>query len=436
MNRNTNQISIAEYPVPETSSIELQVIADIVSTQSLMQYAGGISEEHFATEDCRNAWRILKQMSESNKTIDLSTFCPNVPQDFANEVMHRSTDTAYTEFRFAGHIDSLKKSSAMRKAYFAAVDILKACNGKDFSADDVLAIPERLAQNLNTIFTADDETQSVAQVIDELKVSLADEQEFPSAKSSHVPTKISYIDEATYGGFGAGNLVILAARPSVGKTAIMLNIARNATCNGYAATIFSLEMTKLELAKRIMLASNEIEPVQMIRGMDWERFDNVAGRYAGTQLFINDSARNIEQICSKIITNHKRGMADIVFVDYLGLINASAPANTPLYQRIGQITCRLKQVAKACSIPVVLLCQLNRQSAEDNRPPQLYDLRDSGNIEQDADIVLMLERAKDADGDKLNMWVRKNRNGKAGMCIQLQPNRTYTDFSETGAFAG
>jgi replicative DNA helicase len=103
-----------------------------------------------------------------------------------------------------------------------------------------------------------------------------------------------------------------------------------------------------------------------------------------------------------------------------------------LSNQIASFTKRLKKVAKACKIPIVLLCQLNRSSASEKRPPQLYDLRDSGSIEQDADIVLMLERAtENLDGRDVNMWVRKNRQGIAGdIKVEIEGNDTFTAFKD------
>lgn len=101
-----------------------------------------------------------------------------------------------------------------------------------------------------------------------------------------------------------------------------------------------------------------------------------------------------------------------------------------LAQAIAEVTKQLKKTAKACGIPIVLLCQLNRTSASENRPPMMHDLRDSGSIEQDADIVLMLEKSADAENE-VNMWVRKNRQGKAGeIKVELVANDTYTSFTD------
>ena len=105
-------------------------------------------------------------------------------------------------------------------------------------------------------------------------------------------------------------------------------------------------------------------------------------------------------------------------------------------QQISNITSELKAVAKRVGIPIVLLCQLNRESAKDGREPQLYDLRDSGSIEQDADVVLMLEQVKNELNTNItpdvNMWIRKNRQYKKEYCITLRPDDSYARFEEIG----
>lgn len=119
----------------------------------------------------------------------------------------------------------------------------------------------------------------------------------------------------------------------------------------------------------------------------------------------------------------------MAFIDYLGLIRADGYGNEKLYQTIGRITGAMKVTAKQAKIPIVLLCQLNRESAKSGRAPELYDLRDSGSIEQDADIVLMLENTEEGD---VNMWVRKNRQGRRDFAVVLSPNGTYSDFTDKG----
>ena len=188
-------------------------------------------------------------------------------------------------------------------------------------------------------------------------------------------------------------------------------------------------MTNDELAQRLLLSSG-VKSVRMMSGqVNWAEIENANAAFDGMPLYMNDSCRSLEDITSDIILGRHQGRCDIAFIDYLGLIQFPSSRMT-LYQAISELTPRLKRVAKECRIPIVLLCQLNRNTEAENRSPQLYDLRDSGSIEQDADIVLMLERAsKTLDDKDVNMWVRKNRQGVAGnVLVGLRANDTFTDF--------
>ena len=216
-----------------------------------------------------------------------------------------------------------------------------------------------------------------------------------------------------------------------GKTAIMLQMAKAAAIAGKAVNLFNLEMTNTELAQRMIFSTGKVTPLQMARGeVIWTDFEVASGQFASKPIYLNDSATTADEIISRITLNSQAGKCDIAFIDYLGLIQMGTKA--PLHQAIAETTKRLKQTAKACRVPIVLLCQLNRASASEKRAPMLYDLRDSGSIEQDADIVLMLERASDnEDARDVNMWVRKNRQGKAGeIKIEIEGNETFTAFRD------
>ena len=165
--------------------------------------------------------------------------------------------------------------------------------------------------------------------------------------------------------------------------------------------------------------------------VDWQSFEVASAQYASKPIYLSDSLFAEDEIIANITLNNQSGKCDIVFIDYLGLV-MYANSKELLSNQIASFTKRLKKVAKACKIPIVLLCQLNRSSASEKRPPQLYDLRDSGSIEQDADIVLMLERAtENLDGRDVNMWVRKNRQGIAGdIKVEIEGNDTFTAFKD------
>ena len=161
-------------------------------------------------------------------------------------------------------------------------------------------------------------------------------------------------------------------------------------------------------------------------------------------LWIDEYARSIDDIEIRLAQAHNQGHADVAYIDYLGLINDGMPNTMPKAQRIGTVTRALKELARVCEIPIVLLCQLNRGSAEGNRPPQLYDLRDSGDIEQDADMVIMLQHLGENEerdnrqageyGEILRLWVRKNRHGRRDWYLFCGIDRFYNYFEQKGWF--
>lgn len=248
-----------------------------------------------------------------------------------------------------------------------------------------------------------------------------------------IATGFPSLDRLTYGGLAAGNLVILAARPSVGKTAFMLQMASTSAEKQIPTLVLSLEMTNVDLAKRLLCSTEYVNSYQMASGeMDWQNFERAKAVLAKKTLYMDEKPSTIEDVCALITKNHHRGQCEIAFVDYLQLMSSTEKAESQNIQ-VGEMTKRLKKLAKALKIPIVLLCQLNRRVASEGRAPQLYDLRDSGSIEQDADIVLMLERKQDAEGNntkEVNMYLRKNREGIKDVTIRCESNDNYTKFFE------
>lgn len=254
-------------------------------------------------------------------------------------------------------------------------------------------------------------------------------------RKGHTPTGFPSLDRATYGGFADGNLIILAARPSVGKTSVGLDIARSMSYNGAKVVFFSLEMTASEIAQKLLLGTDRLTGDDFkgeADALDWDRIEAAGAEAARVNLLIDDRSYTLDEICTQIVLLHSQGKCSAAFVDYLGLVEVSKDTRTPLAIKLATATRRLKMLAKDLGIPVVVLAQLNRESAKDHRSPELFDLRDSGAIEQDANIVLMLEReGNDLESRGVFVWVRKNRSGQAGnFRIDLEANATFSRFTE------
>ncbi|EIQ00875.1 replicative DNA helicase [Opitutaceae bacterium TAV1] len=244
-------------------------------------------------------------------------------------------------------------------------------------------------------------------------------------------------------GMKPDELFILSGRPSCGKTALALNIAENVAMplrgDPVGVLVFSLEMPALALTKRLLATrskvSHEMLKAGLIKrgGAEWARVESVANELRCASLFIDDQpSPTVMEIRAKARRVHMRHGVGLVVVDYLQLVSALDP-KALREQQVAEASRGLKALARELGVPVLVLCQLNRSAERENRAPRLSDLRESGSIEQDADVVLMLSRPKDADdkfqvaGDVMDLFIAKNRNGSVGD-VKLTFMRNITRF--------
>lgn len=429
--RNKPQLSIAEFPVPDTTQDEKRVIADIITSPEIITDARGIlTPEMFSDTDCREAYLTLLGMADKREAIDLVTASNRIGQDFIVKHIIPYTAGAGGVMAPLEHMAVLREKHIRRKVYFSTIELLQEANDPAKTSEELVALGQAYMDKIKDCAGPRKGMQTLADALNNLGEQIQEAQVAQTkGRAVRTTTGFPMLDFLTYGGFNPGNLVILAARPSVGKTATMLQMARAAAGSGKAVNIFSLEMTNTELAQRLLLSTGRVQSLELARGqVEWTNFETAVGSIERMPMYLNDSAYSLDEIVSHITLNRQNGKCDIAFIDYLGLINTTG--NKPQYQILGDITHRLKATAKKLGIPVVLLCQLNRAIESANRPPALHDLRDSGDIEQDADIVLMLERPANYTDNRVNMYLRKNRQGQKDACIPLLPNDSYTNFTE------
>ena len=237
------------------------------------------------------------------------------------------------------------------------------------------------------------------------------------------------LDSLTWG-FQRAEMIVLAARPSMGKTSLALNMAEAAAMprkgEGVATLIFSLEMSAAQLALRMLCSRARInmkllrEGLLSKQGDDQAKIITAADEFSKSPLFIDDSSHlSIMELRAKARRVHARHKLGFIIIDYLQLLSPTDP-RVPREQQVAEASRGLKALAKELNLPVLVLSQLNRASEKENRAPRLADLRESGSIEQDADVVLMLARPKDADekfqvaSDSAELIVAKQRNGPVG----------------------
>ena len=257
-----------------------------------------------------------------------------------------------------------------------------------------------------------------------------------------VPTGYTKLDEKT-SGWQNSDLVIIAGRPAMGKTSFALNLAQNITMGARKRCVFfSLEMTKEQLAERLLASQAGIESQKFRTGEltddEWIRLGNALSSFHDVELYLDDTAAiTVPEI--KSIVRRLKGV-DCILIDYLGLIQSAVHKENRV-QEVSEITRNLKMMAKDLNIPVICCAQLSRgtEGRGKTHTPQLSDLRESGSIEQDADIVMFLyrpdyyrnelseEERDEVDENLTELIVAKNRHGGVGT-IQLTFDKEFTRF--------
>lgn len=252
------------------------------------------------------------------------------------------------------------------------------------------------------------------------------------------------VDRITMG-WQPSDLIILAARPAVGKTAFTLSLALKAAKSGTPAAFFSLEMSRQQLVKRVLATQAEIY-LTTIRNarMDDEQMKHLysAGLrpLSGVPLYVDDTASmTVLQLKSRLRRMVRRYGIKIAFVDYLQLLKSTLGKNANRQQQIGEISRELKIMAKELNIPIIALSQLSREvEKRSNNTPQLSDLREAGDIEQDADIVMFLYGYTEKDiqqdptlGSSIFLKIAKHRNGSLST-IEFLYDKSYQSFADKG----
>jgi len=250
-----------------------------------------------------------------------------------------------------------------------------------------------------------------------------------------LPSGLSNLDSITQG-FQKPDLIIIAGRPSVGKTAFVLNISTNILkYSKLPILFFSLEMSREQILYRLISIESSIEQIRLKTGNlnkdDWRKLNRVLGIISKLPLFVDDNPKiSIPYIRSRIkeiISN--QGRIGLVVIDYLQLVNDSKLGTQNRTQELSFITRSLKIIAREFNLPIILLSQLNRNiENRSEKKPILSDLKESGSIEQDSDLILILYKdIQNNKNHKLNLMVAKHRNGPTGT-IELKFNPKFNQF--------
>jgi replicative DNA helicase len=331
----------------------------------------------------------------------------------------------------AGHAreygEIVHDNAKLRDLLTASYEIQASVLGRDAPARDLVEAAERAVLEVAT----DERQKKIRSIHDILDTETDKLHRLSISKTSltGTPSGFKDIDEKT-GGFQPGNLVVLAARPSMGKSALVANIAENAALAGRPVALFSLEMSESELAQRFIASQAKIPGEDLRRGKvaakEWPRVLNACQKLSDAPLFIDDSSdTGVLEIRAKCRRLHAQmdGGLGLVIVDYLQLMRSEGRIENRV-EAVSQMSRGLKALARELNVPVIALSQLSRQVEQrgGEKKPILSDLRESGAIEQDADLVMFIYREEyyDHDSERPNeadIIIAKHRNGPVGEIV-------------------
>jgi len=358
----------------------------------------------------------VRDLADGNQPVDVVTVQSllrkrdKLPDAGGLEYLTTLPDRAPTGGLSLYHADQLREFYIKRRALSACCEI----EADVYSDKPASAITETLERELNGI--APDNAPREANIRQLVQSAIDDIEEAHrnQGRPAGITTGLADLDRITHG-LRPGQFFVIGARPGVGKTALAANIAEHTTIDCNLPTgIIELEMTAKELTLRLMSARSGIPLDRLLSGNlvegDIAAIASANGQIAKAPLYIADeSGITISQLRAKARRMRRRHNLRLLIVDYLQLIRPSRP-NASRNVEVSEISSSLKALAKELNLPVIALSQLNRDSDADNREPRLRDLRDSGSIEQDADIVGLLHRP-DPEGRQVQLHIAKHRQG-------------------------
>jgi len=440
--------TLRERTPPHAYDAERAVLGGIMlDAEALERLEGSLLSEHFYVDANARIFYIITELAGKGQPVDALTIKDQLEQrgELANiggEAYLAELVTAVpTSANVKHYADIVRERSVLR-------DLLSVCSNvtrevyeeTGRAVNDHLDLAEKnilgIAENFNR------SRPSFSRMSDLMLESYKElEARYAEKKLvTGIPTGFDDLDRMT-AGMQRGDLIIVAGRPSMGKTAFSMNLAQNASIRGDdtgVVAVFSLEMSSQQIAMRMLACEARVDMQHLRTGRfsaeDWRKLAAASGSLAESAIFVDDtpaiSVLEIRSKCRRLKREAKQ--LDLVLIDYVGLMSGRADADNRA-QEISEITRALKALAKELDVPVIALSQLNRSlEARADKRPVMSDLRESGAIEQDADVIMFIYRDevynKKPDNEGLaEIIVAKQRNGPIGD-VKLTFIHKYTRF--------
>ena len=431
---------------PQNIEAEQSVLgAVLIEQSSIAKISDLLNPEDFYREAHRLIYRAVLGLFERSEAIDFITVVDILRRE---NTLEQAGGIAYitslangvpTAANITFHAKIVQEKSLLRRLIAAATDIASMGYAESEEVDRVLDSAEQKILEVATRKASQD-FQPIKEIIFST-LDKIDEMHKSKGGITGISTGFTNLDKLT-GGFQRSDLILIAARPSMGKTAFVLNVAQHmATRDRKSVVIFSLEMPKEQLAMRMMCAEGLIDSQHLRTGAmsndEWSKLVDASDRLSGSTMFIDDTANvTAIELRNKARRISKEFGLDCIIIDYLQLMDGGAHSRIDnRQQQISDISRSLKGLARELRVPVIALSQLSRgPESRTNRRPMLSDLRESGSLEQDADLVAFLYRDDyyNPESEKKNiteLLIAKNRNGPTET-VELYFHKNFTRFTD------
>jgi len=434
-----------EKTLPNNLEAERSILgAILLDDKAFLTIFEILKPEDFYLDRHRRVFDKMLLLMNSSRPIDLVTLKDELQR--ANELesvggaayLASLTDGLPRAINIEYYAQIIREKSTLRRLIQISNETMARSYQDEETAEEILqnvekAIFEISNQQFHSGFTSI--TPIVSSVFKEI-------EELSNRKAPVTGLETGFVDlDRMTAGMHPSDLIIVAARPGLGKTSLCLNIAEHVAIRKHKSVgIFSLEMSKEQLVKRLLCSESRIDAHRVNTGYlnkdDWHRLSRASGDLSETRIFIDDTASvKVPELRSKARRLSMEHGLDLIIVDYLQLMSGSNQRFENRTQEISQISRGLKGIAKELSVPVIAVSQLSRaveSRTGEHRKPQLSDLRESGSIEQDADLVLFIFREEMTNPTEENngmaeLIIGKQRNGPIGS-IQLAFSKQFTKF--------
>ncbi|WP_297435490.1 replicative DNA helicase [uncultured Clostridium sp.] len=414
--------------LPQSIEAEQAVLgAMMVDRGAIAKSAEALSAEDFYRDSHKIIFKSIVEMFQKDNAVDQVTL---VEYLLSSDKLEKAGGITYLSEMEGSVIDAanindyikiVEDKATLRRLIKASTDIISTCYNEQGDVLKVVDSAEKKIFDISETKNSGD-FESISDVL-ERGFEEIERLYNNKGETTGVGSGFNDLDEKT-SGFQAGDMVLIAARPSMGKTTFALNIAEHAALKeGKSVVIFSLEMSKEQLAYKLLCSQANVDMLSLRTGQledkDWENIARAAGPLSSAKIYIDDTAgvsiMEMRSKCRKLKAEHG---VDMIFIDYLQLMSGSGEESRQ--QEVSEISRNIKAIAKEMKCPVIALSQLSRapEQRADHRP-MLSDLRESGSIEQDADIVMFLYRDEyyNKETDQKNIAeciISKQRNGPVG----------------------